>query len=53
VLELPVEVTKEQVNAAFKEASESYLKGILVYTDDPIVSSDIVGMPRRAPSTPS
>ena len=45
VLDLPVEVTKEQVNAAFKEAADSYLKGILVYTEDPIVSSDIVGTP--------
>lgn len=33
----------EAVNAAFKSASETYLKGILEYTEDPIVSIDIVG----------
>jgi glyceraldehyde 3-phosphate dehydrogenase len=33
----------EEINAAFKTASEGRLKGILVYTEDPIVSSDIVG----------
>ncbi|MDG1252293.1 MAG: type I glyceraldehyde-3-phosphate dehydrogenase [Schleiferiaceae bacterium] len=39
------EVTKEEINAAMKEASETYLKGILEYTEDPIVSADIVGNP--------
>jgi glyceraldehyde 3-phosphate dehydrogenase len=40
------EATRDEINAAFREASESdRLKGILVYTDDPIVSSDIVGSP--------
>ncbi len=38
----------EEVNRAFKEASESYLKGILQYTEDPIVSQDIVGNPHSA-----
>jgi glyceraldehyde 3-phosphate dehydrogenase len=33
----------EAVNAAFKSASRTYLKGILEYTEDPIVSIDIVG----------
>ncbi len=37
------EVTKEEVNAAMKKAAETNLKGILEYTEDPIVSSDIVG----------
>lgn len=37
------EVTKEEVNAAMKEASETYMKGILEYCVDPIVSIDIVG----------
>jgi glyceraldehyde 3-phosphate dehydrogenase len=38
------DVTKEQVNDAYKEAAQSSgMKGILRYTDDPIVSSDIVG----------
>ncbi|MFH5877671.1 type I glyceraldehyde-3-phosphate dehydrogenase [Arthrobacter sp. NA-172] len=40
------EVTVEEVNAALKAASESeQFKGILSYTADPIVSSDIVGDP--------
>lgn len=37
------EVTKDEVNAAIKEASESYMKGIIEYCTDPIVSIDIVG----------
>ncbi|PKL80655.1 MAG: type I glyceraldehyde-3-phosphate dehydrogenase [Ignavibacteriae bacterium HGW-Ignavibacteriae-4] len=36
-------VTIEEVNAAFKKAADNELKGILEYTTDPIVSSDIVG----------
>ncbi|MFH1559859.1 MAG: type I glyceraldehyde-3-phosphate dehydrogenase [Chloroflexota bacterium] len=39
------DVTAEEVNGAFKEAAESSLKGILEYTEDPIVSSDIVFNP--------
>jgi glyceraldehyde 3-phosphate dehydrogenase len=40
------EVTVEEVNAAIKAASETEeLKGILVYTEDPIVSTDIVTHP--------
>jgi glyceraldehyde 3-phosphate dehydrogenase len=39
------EVTKDEVNAAFKAAAEGQLKGILYYTEDPIVSSDIVNSP--------
>ena len=35
--------TKEEVNAAMKEAAETYLKGFLMYSDEPIVSIDIVG----------
>ena len=42
---LKKEVTKEQINAALKAASENELKGILEYTDEPIVSIDIVGNP--------
>jgi len=38
-------VTKEEINAAMKEASETYLKGVMEYTEDPIVSADIVGNP--------
>jgi glyceraldehyde 3-phosphate dehydrogenase (phosphorylating) len=36
-------VTVEEVNAAMKAAAEGELKGILAYTEDPIVSADIVG----------
>lgn len=35
--------TVEAVNAAFKKASKGSLKGIMEYTEDPIVSADIVG----------
>lgn len=41
--ELSKMVTKEEINDAMKKASEGYLKGILEYCTDPIVSSDIVG----------
>jgi glyceraldehyde 3-phosphate dehydrogenase len=44
-VQLGREVTKDEVNAAFKKASEGSLKGILEYTEDPIVSSDIVTSP--------
>lgn len=37
------EVTIEEINQAFKEAAENELKGILAYTEDPIVSVDIIG----------
>ncbi|HEV7482313.1 MAG TPA: type I glyceraldehyde-3-phosphate dehydrogenase [Solirubrobacterales bacterium] len=42
----PVEV--DQVNAALKAAAEGPMKGILDYTEDPIVSSDIVGDPHSS-----
>ncbi|MFB7907782.1 type I glyceraldehyde-3-phosphate dehydrogenase [Kitasatospora sp. NPDC056076] len=45
VVTLEREVTKEEVNAAFQKAAEGSLKGILAYTEDPIVSSDIVNDP--------
>ena len=35
----------DDINAIFKKSSETYLKGILQYTEDPIVSIDIVGNP--------
>ena len=38
-------VSIEVINAAFKKASENKYKGILEYTEDPIVSIDIVGNP--------
>lgn len=45
VVEVSREVTKDEVNAAFKKAAEGELQGYLSYTEDPIVSSDIVGDP--------
>jgi glyceraldehyde 3-phosphate dehydrogenase len=39
---LKKEATKETVNAAFKKAAETSLKGILEYTEDPIVSADVL-----------
>jgi glyceraldehyde 3-phosphate dehydrogenase len=37
------EVTAEQINEAFQKASSSHLKGVMEYSTDPLVSSDIVG----------
>jgi glyceraldehyde 3-phosphate dehydrogenase len=37
--------TTDQVNAALKEAAQGELKGILDYTEDPVVSSDMLGNP--------
>jgi glyceraldehyde 3-phosphate dehydrogenase len=44
-VELAKEATAEQINAAMKKAAEGSLKGFLTYTEDPIVSSDIVTDP--------
>ena len=43
VLTLQKNVTREQINCALKDSSNSELKGILAYTDEPLVSSDIIG----------
>jgi glyceraldehyde 3-phosphate dehydrogenase len=43
VLKRPV--TKDEVNAAMKNAAEGPMKGILQYTEDELVSSDIIGNP--------
>ncbi|MGH3743885.1 MAG: type I glyceraldehyde-3-phosphate dehydrogenase [Mycobacteriales bacterium] len=43
VVTLDKNVSKEDVNAAFRAAADGPLKGYLAYTDEPIVSSDIVG----------
>lgn len=43
VVELNKDVTAEEINAAMKEAAEGKMKGILQYTEDEIVSVDIVG----------
>ena len=52
VTDLTVIATKsasvDEINAAYKEAAEGYLKGILKYTEDEIVSSDIVGDPHSS-----
>src|SRR5206468_10803261 len=37
------DVTKDEVNAAFKKASEGSLKGIMAYTEEPLVSMDFKG----------
>jgi glyceraldehyde 3-phosphate dehydrogenase len=42
------ETTVEEVNAAFAAAADGPLQGILQYTEDPIVSSDIVGNPHSS-----
>ncbi|RLP11131.1 type I glyceraldehyde-3-phosphate dehydrogenase [Propionibacterium australiense] len=42
------EVTVEEINAAVKEAAEGELKGIVEYTEDPIVSTDIQGNPHTS-----
>lgn len=41
--ELNVTVTKEEINAAMKEAAEGPMNGILEYCTDPVVSTDIIG----------
>ncbi|MDP9252956.1 MAG: type I glyceraldehyde-3-phosphate dehydrogenase [Chloroflexota bacterium] len=43
VATLKRDVTKDEVNAAFKRASEGDLKGIMAYTEEPLVSSDLKG----------
>ena len=45
---LKTEASVEQINAAFKKAAAGSLKGILRYTEDPIVSSDIVTDPHSS-----
>ncbi len=52
VTDLTVIATKsasvDEIKAAYKEAADGYLKGILKYTEDEIVSSDIVGDPHSS-----
>ncbi len=45
VARLDTEVSADDVNAAFKQAADGDLSGVLEYSDAPIVSSDIVGNP--------
>jgi len=52
IVDLTVRLEKspsvEEVNAAMKAAAEGEMKGVLEYTEDPIVSSDIVGNPHSS-----
>jgi glyceraldehyde 3-phosphate dehydrogenase len=45
VCELKVKVTKEQINEVFKKAAASTHKGIIEYSEEPLVSVDIIGSP--------
>jgi len=48
VANLKVAATKEEINAAMKKAAEGPMKGILEYTEDPIVSVDIIHNPHSS-----
>lgn len=48
VVNLKVETTKQEINAAIKEAAEGPMKGIIEYTEDEIVSVDIIHNPHSA-----
>ena len=48
VATLKKSATVEQINAALKTAAEGQLKGILEYSEDPLVSSDIIGNPHSS-----
>jgi glyceraldehyde 3-phosphate dehydrogenase len=41
--ELSGKTTREEINAAMKAAAEGPMKGVLEYTEDPIVSVDVIG----------
>lgn len=47
-VELEREATAEEINAAMKAAAEGPMKGILEYTEEPIVSTDIIGNPHSS-----
>jgi glyceraldehyde 3-phosphate dehydrogenase len=48
VCELEKETTAEEINAAFKAAAEGPMKGILGYSEEPLVSMDYKGDPRSS-----
>ncbi|MEM4390090.1 MAG: type I glyceraldehyde-3-phosphate dehydrogenase [Candidatus Micrarchaeia archaeon] len=48
VVEVEKPTTREEVNKVLKAAAEGPLKGILQYTEEPLVSSDIIGNPHTA-----
>jgi glyceraldehyde-3-phosphate dehydrogenase type I len=45
---LKKDVTKEEVNNAFRNAADNHLKGIMEYSEEPLVSIDIIGNPHSA-----
>ena len=45
---LKKEVTRDEINSALKKAAENHLQGIMQYTEEPLVSIDIVGNPHSA-----
>jgi glyceraldehyde 3-phosphate dehydrogenase len=47
-VELEKSTTKEELNAAIKEAANGPMKGILEYCEDPIVSTDVIGNPHSS-----
>jgi glyceraldehyde-3-phosphate dehydrogenase type I len=48
VVTLEKEVTDNEINTTLKEAAQGNFKEILSYTEDPIVSSDIIGDPHSS-----
>jgi len=48
VVNLKKEATKEEINAAMKAAADGPMKGVLEYTEDPIVSVDIIHNPHSS-----
>lgn len=48
VAELSSDVTKEQINQALKSAADGPMKGVLSYSEDPLVSVDIIGNPHSS-----
>jgi glyceraldehyde 3-phosphate dehydrogenase len=48
VVEVEKNATREEINKSFKSASKNELKGILQYTEEPLVSVDVIGNPHSA-----
>lgn len=48
VCELKKEVTKEQLNELFRNVAEHHLRGVLEYSDLPLVSRDVIGNPHSS-----
>ena len=48
VFEASREADAEEINAAMKQAADGPMKGILAYTEDPIVSTDVIGDPHSS-----